>query len=226
MTVFVVEGHRTMSAKRASIAQMMLVVALVGMNLGTVCALPSDVTRFSTTWIFMGAIDFLIFWKLILARSLRAFQYMFLVVLVMAWIALANLVATERFHPLSLLVRWYPQVAKGNSIGIPLGPIDIGEFWVTCSLSLALASGAGSVAAWLEKRRNWDIAAFFRGAFVGFAVANLLALLVGAARGWEVIPQRHWLGRLIVVASCVLAGGLMGLSKLKSTPLVHDNLSS
>jgi hypothetical protein len=93
---------------------------------------------------------------------------------------------------------------------------DIGDFWMACFLSLMLGWAIGSLAAWLEKRRGWDIAAFFRGALIGFVVANILATIDGALWGWVVESRSRLIGRLALVGACLLLGGLMGLSRLKS----------
>jgi hypothetical protein len=69
-----------MTAKRASIAQVMMVVALAAANLAVLRAVPSGIIEFPSVWVIAGLIDFLIFWKLILRRPLRAFHYTFLIV--------------------------------------------------------------------------------------------------------------------------------------------------
>ena len=95
---------------RATIGQVMTLVALAALNLAVARAAPWDIVVFPTLWVLLGTIDFVVFWKLILRRSLQAFHYTCLIVFVTAFIVMANLVATERFHPLSPLVRWYQQL--------------------------------------------------------------------------------------------------------------------
>jgi hypothetical protein len=69
-----------MTAKRASIGEVMIVVALAAVNLAVLRATPSGIIEFPPIWVLLGLIDFLIFWKLILRRPLRAFHYTFLIV--------------------------------------------------------------------------------------------------------------------------------------------------
>src|SRR5262245_48535868 len=96
---------RAVSAKRASIAQVMSVVALAAVNLAILRALPRDVVVIPTIWVLMGSVDFVFLRKLILRRTLRAFHYTSLIAFVVAWVATANFVAMERFQPLGFLVR-------------------------------------------------------------------------------------------------------------------------
>ena len=156
---------RVMSGKRLSIAQVMLVVALVAMNLGLARAMPWEAVIFPTTWIVLGIVDFVIVWKLILRRSLRAFQYTFLIILFVAFVVLANLVATERVHLTGPVVRWYQHVSgeKTNRVSID-GLFRNDDVWAAAISSIVMACAAGLLARWLERRRNWDIAAFWRGA--------------------------------------------------------------
>jgi hypothetical protein len=79
-----------------------------------------------------------------------------------------------------------------------------------------LGSAIGLVAAWLERRRGWDIAAFFRGVLIGFVVANVLATIDGALWGWVAESRSRWIGRWVLLGICLLLGGLMGLTRLKS----------
>jgi len=206
-----------MSAKRVSIGQVMMVVALAAVNLAVARAAPLlEVVIYPPLWVVMGSIDFLIIWKLILRRSLRAFHYTFLIVFVIAFFVMANFVATERLHSLGLLVRWYQHLAGEKANSISRGFLWIGEFWMASFLSLTLGGVVGLAAAWLERRRSWDIAAFFRGALVGFGVFTLLALILDAAWGGAQPSPVQLIGRLGVMGVCLILGGLMGLSKLKS----------
>ena len=118
--------------------------------------------------VLLGSIDFPVVWKLILKRPLRAFHYTFLPIFVVGFFVLATQVAMERFHPLGLLVRWYQHLTgeETNSIALA-GFLRVGEIWMACFLSFTLACAMGLLAAWLERRRGWDIAAFFRGSLIG-----------------------------------------------------------
>jgi len=205
-----------MCAKRFSIGQVMFVVALAAVNLAVARAAPLGVTIYPPIWVVMGSIDLVIIWKLVLRRPLRAFHYTFLNVFVIGFFVMASFLATERFHPLELLVQWYQQLAGQNINTIARGFLWIGEFWTASLLSFVLACAIGWVAAWLERRRGWDIAAFFRGALVGLGVFILLALIADAASGWAQPSSAQVIGRLIVLGGCLFLGGLMGLSRLKS----------
>ena len=117
--------------------------------------------------VLLGSIDFVVIWKLILNRSLRAFHYTFLIVFVVSFVVIAHEVSMERFHPLGVLDRWYQHVTGEKTTGISLGFLwsgERGELWMACLLSFTLGCAIGLVAAWLEERRGWDIAAFLRGA--------------------------------------------------------------
>ena len=96
-----------------------------------------------------------------------------------------------------------------------VGYVRIAEFWAVAFLALVGACAVGWVAAWLERRRRWDIAAFWRGVLVGFGLAAaVLTLLDLAARAS--LPAT---AKLAVLGVCLLAGAWLGLSKLKSSDL-------
>ncbi len=212
-----------MSVKRASIAQVMMDVALAAMNLAIVRATPMEIVTFPSIWVLMGTIDFLILWKLILKRSLRAFHYTFMIVFVIAYFVMALLADTERIHPLGLLVHWYQELTgeQTNSIAMA-GFLRSGEIWMAAFLSFTLAWAIGLVAAWLERRRDWDIAAFFRGALVGLVIDNLLALIDGAVWGWVAESRVRFIGRIVCLVVCVILGGWIGLSRMKSSIPGHE----
>jgi hypothetical protein len=217
-----------MSGNRASIGQLMMVVALVAVNLAIVRATPWGVVNFPTIWVVMGILDFLIEWKLILRRSFRAFHYTFLIVLLVSFFVLANLVATERIHPLGPFVRLYQHLSnEPGDLRSIAGYISLAEIWSTAFLGAALACAAGFVAGWLERRRAWDIAAFWRGALIGVVIGGLLATIDDAAHGWAV-PEAYSIEqgrRILIQLVCLFLGGLMGLSKLKSSkPVAEDRV--
>jgi hypothetical protein len=206
-----------MSVKRLSIGQMMMLIALAAVNLAVALPAPEMDVFPQVLVVLMGSIDFLIVWKLILRRPLRAFPYTFLPIFVVGFFVLATQVAMERFHPLGLLVRSYQHLTgeETNSIALA-GFLRVGEIWMACFLSFTMACAMGLLAAWLERRRGWDIAAFFRGSLIGFGIANLLAIIDGAVWGWEVETRHRVIGRLVLLGVCLIVGGLLGLSKLKS----------
>jgi hypothetical protein len=211
-----------MSAKRLSIGQMMMVIALVAVNLALILAALQTLFP-QVLVVLLGSMDFLIVWKLILRRPLRAFHYTFLPIFVVGFFVMAALVATERIHPLGLLVRSYQHLAGEEADSIALaGFLRVGEIWMALFLSFNMACAMGLLAAWLETRRGWDIAAFFRGSFIGFGIANLLIMIDGAVWGWEDEPRARVIGRLVLLGICLMVGGLFGLSKLKSSTIGRE----
>jgi hypothetical protein len=205
---------------RVTLGQAMMVVALAALNLAAACALPWEIVTFPSLWVVLGSVDFVILWKLILGWSLRASHYTCLIASVVAYFVMANFVATGSLRPLGILIRWYQRLG-GCKIGRnSLELVHIGEFWVVWLLSLSLGCALGWVAARLERRRGWDIAAFFRGALVGFGVANLLVAVDGSLRGWVNESRNRLVCRLVCIGVCVVLGGLMGLSRLKSNTSV------
>src|SRR5262245_54506843 len=116
-----------MSAKRVSIRQVMMVIALAAMSLAVTRAALGVDTSPQGLVVLLGSIDFLVIWKLILNRSLRAFHYTFLIVFVVSFFVMANEVAMERFHPLGVLVRCYQHVTGEKTPGISLGFLKSGE---------------------------------------------------------------------------------------------------
>jgi hypothetical protein len=204
-----------MSAKRVSIRQVMMVVALAAVNLAlTRAALSADFYP-QLLVVLLGSIDFLITWKLILNRSLRAFHYTFVVVFVITFFVMAHEVSMERFHPLGVLVRSYQHATGEKTTSIAFAFLEPGELWMACVLSFALGCAIGWVAAWLEGRRGWDIAAFLRGALLGLGISGLLSIVAHAAWGGAEPLFVRWLetaGSWI----CLILGGLLGLSRLKS----------
>ena len=130
-----------MSAKRFSIRQVMAVVALAAVNLAvTRAALRADIYPQGLV-VLLGSIDFLIIWKLILTRSLRAFHYAFLIVFVVSFVVMEHEVSMQRFHPLGVLARWYQHVRREETTGIAPGFLtsgERGEHWMACLLSFTL----------------------------------------------------------------------------------------
>ena len=152
-----------MSGGTVSIGHVMMVVALVAGNLAIRTA-PEGIVEYPSLWVAMGSLDFLILRKLIQRRLFGAFHYTFLIVLIVSFFVMANILAMEKFHPLAFLIRWYQRVSGDDTNRIwRTVYIWLGEFWSAAILSMLLAIAAGWAAAWLESRRAWDIAAFWRG---------------------------------------------------------------
>jgi hypothetical protein len=208
-----------MSAKPVSIVQVMMVVALAAVNLAVMRAAPLDSLIMPVPcWVPLGIIDFLVIWKLILTRSLRAFHYTFLIVFVVAFFVMALLVTTERLHPLGLLVRLFQQITghKTNSNSLIVF-LRFGELWMAVFLGFALAYAIGLGAAWLERHRGWDIAAFVRGSLIGCVFGSLPSIVAHAAWGGAEPLFVRW---IVAVVSwvCVILGGLLGLLNKSGAP--------
>lgn len=215
-----------MPTRPVSIAQVMMVVALVALNLLVARSVAPNVAPFPTVWAFLGIVDLVIFWKVIGRRPLRAFHYTFLFVFVATYWIMAYHVAEGRFHPLGPFVRWYQQRPGVGLNGVSTLTVRIGQFWAACLLALVAALPMGSLAAWLEKRRGWDIAAGFRGLLVG--LGNALFLLIAADRlsTWRDVPPLGPAGRLTITGPCVVAGVWIGLSRLRSRTPAPDGPGS
>jgi uncharacterized membrane-anchored protein YitT (DUF2179 family) len=207
-----------MTRKRFSIGQVMVFIALAGVNLAVARGVPPEIYRYPTIWVVVGIFDFLIVWKLIRRRDFHAFLYTFLIVFFISYTVFANLVATERIQPLGPLVRWYKQlVNQPFDIRSLAGLISMAEIWSTVISGALLASALGLIARWLERRRGWDIAAFWRGALIGILVASVLATIDDWAHGWALEPYSfQWKIRMLLLVAALFMGGLFGLAKLKS----------
>ena len=87
-----------MGGRTISIVRIMMIIALAAAN----CALLREVSwaflSFPTIWAGMGILDFLILWKLILRRTLRASHYTFLILFVPAFVIL-HLPGVPRVDP-------------------------------------------------------------------------------------------------------------------------------
>ena len=100
-----------MTGKRLSIAQVMLLVALLALNLANARAAPVEITSYPSIWVALGTLDLLIIWKLILRRSFRAFHYTFLIFFVIAYFVMAYQVSVDRLHPLGFLLQLEQELA-------------------------------------------------------------------------------------------------------------------
>ncbi len=204
--------------RRFSIARAMLFIALVGGN----CALLREFPWWSlgnpTILCLLGVVDFVIVWKVTLSRPFQAAQYTFLTVFVVAYLVLVNLATRELIHPTGPLIPWYQRTGGMWGTNLSLRFAWLADIWATVLIAFLLAGTVAWLAAWLERKRGWDIAAFFRGALVGFGTANVVALLsfpfLGEAAPGSLARYLN-LGSLTV---CVVAGGFLGLRWLKSKP--------
>jgi hypothetical protein len=209
----------TMTRHRISLSQMMIIIALFALNLALLKILPRDSLLIPTFWILLAVPNFVIIWKLLLRRECRAFHYTFFVVLLPVFAILANLTARESLQILHILV--------GRFGGIVLDPrrnmqlyevVHFGEFWLDATLAVLLAWSAGMLAAWLERRRGWDIAAFWRGALIGLLSVCVVATIDDGYFREGQPPQGtlQIASRWTLVASFMIVGGALGLSRLRS----------
>jgi hypothetical protein len=205
-----------MSDQSVSIARAMMVIALVAINCALMRETSWEIRASPAVWFALGIADYLILWKLILRRTFRAAHYAFLFVFVIAFLVLATQVAAERIHPMWPLVRWYHRIT-GEQDSMWLREISsIGDFWMAGVIGLLIAWVSALLAGWLERRRGWDIAAFCRGMLVGLGVANVFALAREWVWGSGYPGSPGFYANLVIIGACLILGGLLGLSKLKS----------
>ena len=225
-----------MPGKRFSLAQGMILIALIAGDLALLRALPADALVIPTIWILLALPNFVVVWKLILRRDCRAFHYTFPIVLLPAFAVLANLTANESLQILNILV--------GRFLGIVLDPrrhilvfeaVHFGEFWLDAALAALLAWAVGMLAARLETRRGWDVAAFWRGALLGLLAAALRTVPVVAGMITEVAvvavgtiverpAQRRGAASQKALEHLALAGGHSGseLLQIGRSPSAQD----
>ena len=197
---------------------------MAAVNLAVMRSMPLEVVTYPTIWVLLGTCDFVVFWKLIAKRSFQGFHYTFLIVFVVTYIDYSARCldgATESARS--------PRPVVPNDRGREhdrelSGYLWIAEFWTACFLSFVLAYTIGAVAAWLERCRGWDIAAFWRGAFVGFGVFTVLMLIADAAARGAQPSSAQLIGRLVILAVCLILGGWLGLSRMKSSQMTSSKL--
>jgi len=209
-----------MSGKSLSISRVMMTIAVVAANCALMREVPWEIRSVPTVWCALGIVDYMILRKLILRRPVRAAHYTFLIVFAIAFIVLVNLAAAERIHPTGPMIRCYQRVTGDLTRNTLL--IDIawlGDLWLAALTGFLIALSAGSLAGSLERRRRWDIAAFFRGALVGFGIAGLFGLLTDAVLGHRPPGSAATRTNQIVLAVFVILGGKIGLSRLRSKEL-------
>jgi hypothetical protein len=199
-----------------SIARVMMIVALVAGNLALLREVPWEFRCVPTIWVLLGIADFVILAELILHRRLRAGHYTFLIVLVISYLVLAYQVAMERIHPMGPLVRGYQHITGDLGRNVWLLEISrLGDFWMACALGIVMAWGCAILIDRLERRRGWDIAAVIRGALLGFGISIVFATLNRAA-GLFPSERAEVAANLIGLAICVIVGGTLGHSYLRS----------
>ena len=195
----------------------MIVIALVAVNLALLRAAPIQMIVIPFPWILLGIVDYLLIWKCVLRRPFRAMHYTFLIVFVVAFVVLANLVDRTGFRLLGLIVGWYQRLNGDQTQSMFLREfVSLGEFWMAALLGLSIAYAAGLLAAWSERRRGWDIAALLRGTLIGFGVANVLIIADQVTFGQPEPGSLRMYGRFAVLAISLIAGGLVGLKKLRT----------
>ncbi|QEH32037.1 hypothetical protein OJF2_05060 [Aquisphaera giovannonii] len=199
-----------------SIGRMMIAVALIAANLALAQALPPEFRLFPTIWVLAAVPDYVAFRKLVQGREMGAFDHAFLIALVPTYVSLANLAAAGRIHPLGVLVRCWEHLSGAGTVGSPAGGPDAGEIWMACALSVAIAMAAGWAAARVGRRTGWDVAAFLRRSLVGLGAACLLITAADAAGRWPETTPAGQAVRISVMALCMVAGGSICRSRLRS----------
>ncbi|MGC8643064.1 MAG: hypothetical protein ACP5XB_24660 [Isosphaeraceae bacterium] len=212
-----------MADQRISIARVMMIIALVAANCALLREVSWDFLPYPTIWSGLGILNFLILWKLILCLPLRAAHYTFLSVFVPSYIILTNLAARELIHPTGPLIRLYQRNTGDTSQSVTRMAIGtFGDVWLATVMALLLALAGALLAGWLERRRGWDIAAFWRGVLVVMGLVGLFATLVHAMLepppGNPAQPPGSPLtyANLVGLAVCMIVGGRLGLSRFKS----------
>jgi hypothetical protein len=210
--------HETTSRGRLSIARVMTIVALLAANLALLREVPWEARSVPTIWVFLGIADFVVVWKLICRFPLRAGHYTFLVVCLGAYLVLVTQAAMERIHPMAPFIRSYQQISGDQNTSVMLREVSrLGDIWMSGVLALLIAWTLALGAGWLERRRGWDLAAWYRGGLVGFGVVSLLTVLTEPFL--RSTPRRLAVVNLVLLAICVLVGGKVGLARLRSVGL-------
>jgi hypothetical protein len=206
-----------MSASQLSIGRAMMAVGLVATDLAILRA-SDGVVKYPPIWILLGVLNFVGIWKLILARRIRAAHYRLLMISIVSFLAWGDAVASDYSHPLGALVRWYEHVAGAKVNIISRQSLRIGDFWLACFLSVALACVIENAVVLVERHMGRASAAFSRGAVAGFGIFAVMAFIRWAATGrWPPYYRQfsgHWSVTVMVV--CLVCGGLIGLSRLKA----------
>lgn len=187
---------------------------------------------FAGHWLAMGIVDYIIIWKFILRRPLDAFSYMFIIVFIYAFAALANLVVVGRLASAHSIARFFQHVTGTRVDGDVL--LRIIGFWLSGIYGSAMALAAGLLARWLERSRGWDIAVFVRGALLGLCVGAMLAILERATFGpsgvcWATgksapFSFKVFAIRVLVILSGV-TGGVISLNRSRHDPAVKNALA-
>jgi hypothetical protein len=201
-------------ARQVTLGRLMVLVAIVAASLALLQALPRDALVIPTFWILLGVLDFVAAWKLVLRRPLRASHYVFLITFVIGALVLMTQAATERFLPVTWLLR-----ETGQSGSLPVGTIvvrNLGDVWAAVATAFLIALACGALAGCLERRRGWDIAAVCRGTLLGFAIGSFFGVIQHEVLG----PERELIAaNWIVLAVGSVLFGWLGRSWFRSAYL-------
>ncbi|SIN68105.1 hypothetical protein SAMN05444166_0056 [Singulisphaera sp. GP187] len=200
-----------MTGKGVTLGKLMKITALVALDLAILRAVSSGAGLLLSpvVWFPLAALNYVVVWKIILGRPFQAFHYTFFVVYITSYIALGISSDGLSLHIVGTLVRWYRGMTGDQRGSILFNElVFIAEMWATCFLSILPAWATGLLAAQFERRRSWGIAAFIRGALIGYGVAMLAGVFY--------IPPTHtaaWYVRFVgLYVACPILGSLLGLS--------------
>ena len=140
-----------LSDRGITIGRVMMIIALAAANLALLREVPWETHKYPTIWVFLGIVDYVVLRKLILRRTLRAADYAFLIVLVVAFIPLVYLTAEERIHPVGPLIRAYQLAAGDAGAGVVgLGIAFVCDIWMAAAMAILIAWAAAS------RRHGWN----------------------------------------------------------------------
>ncbi|WP_254053229.1 hypothetical protein [Singulisphaera sp. GP187] len=167
-------------------------------------------------------LDIVLVQSVILGRPLRAFHYTFLVVGLVASMALTVLAfmpttsgKTGSLQILGTLIRWYESIAGNLSWNHPIYQyLESAERCATSTLGLLMAWAAGLLVARLVDRwasqpgsRIRYFGSFFQGALIGLAVFTPIGLAIGSWAEKSNAPQAFI---RIIHGSCLALVPLLG----------------
>jgi hypothetical protein len=205
-----------MNIRRVSIARVMTIIAILAANLAFLRELPWEVRSFPTVWVALWTADFVLLWKVVHGQPFRAGQYTLLIVFLVSYVVLAYQSAMERIHPIAPFIRGYQQITGDHGRNVlPLAIAYLGNIWMAGVLAILIAWPFAIGAAWLERRRRLDLAAWYLGALLGFGVGFLLGIGTNLL---HVLPSERALtfANNIALTICVIVGGGLGLAYLRS----------
>lgn len=198
-----------MSGGRVSIAGVMKLTAIIALNLAVLRVVPVMLADAPPFLFAIVVLDLVLVQAAGFGRPLRAFHYTFLIVGVVSTGVITALAfrqsnpAPGSLHILETAIQHHRAVRGQNrviSLDIEFPMLAAAERWVTCILGLLPAWAAAVLASWSMRRgcrrkSEWgrSVAAFLKGALIGFGLFSLGATLAYSCFGpWS--PDPHTAG--------------------------------